>query len=183
MSFELDKKNCLSKIDKSKKGNIDKKISKLIELINKNDNYFTTSSCSGRIMIYTKSKLKNKTKWFFVSHEKIKEINLNFQFKEQLWFKQESFILHLRAKDINSAEKIIKIARDIGLKRAGIQSINKHVNIEIYYHLKFDIPISNKEEILISKKHLNECIKIANNNLDLNFKKIKEFEKKIILNV
>ncbi len=34
MKFEKEKKDCLSKIDKSKKGSIDKKIKKLVELIN-----------------------------------------------------------------------------------------------------------------------------------------------------
>lgn len=183
MSFELYKKNCLNKIDKSKKGNIDKPILKLIELINNNKNYFTTSSCSGRIMVYTKSNKKNESKWFFVSHDKInlKSIDLDKikkSDKKLIWFKQESFILHIRAKDLISAEKLIKIARSIGLKRSGIQTINKNINLEIYYHLGFDMPIKINKNF-IDENYLNECIKLANKNIEKNFIKIKELEEKI----
>jgi tRNA wybutosine-synthesizing protein 3 len=180
MSFELDKKNCLNKVDKSKKGHIDKKISKLVELINNKEEYFTTSSCSGRIMIYTRSNIKNKSKWIFVSHNKIKFDEINFKEIKKLklneiWFKQESFILHLRAKDLQSAEKLLKNAREIGLKKSGLKTISKNINIEIFYHLNFDIPIKVNNQF-IDENFFKEIIIIANKNLNLNLKKIKEFE-------
>ena len=51
MVFEQQKKTVLSKLDKSKKGSIDKGILKLVNTINKNSNYYTTSTCSGRIIL------------------------------------------------------------------------------------------------------------------------------------
>src|SRR5436305_6509068 len=45
-----------SKIDKSPKGSVDEAILPLIELLNKHDDYVTTSSCSGRIAIYCAGK-------------------------------------------------------------------------------------------------------------------------------
>src|SRR5688572_30288206 len=45
-----------SKIDKSPKGSVDEAILPLIELLNKHDDYITTSSCSGRIAIYCAGK-------------------------------------------------------------------------------------------------------------------------------
>ena len=45
------KKAILKKLDKSSKGDWDEKIISLCDKINSNDNYYTTSSCSGRIII------------------------------------------------------------------------------------------------------------------------------------
>ncbi|MBW2966012.1 hypothetical protein KY342_02835, partial [Candidatus Woesearchaeota archaeon] len=51
MQFENQKKTFLKKIDKSKKGGIDKEIIPLVNKINNSRNYYTTSSCSGRIVL------------------------------------------------------------------------------------------------------------------------------------
>ena len=49
-NFDSTKKDILNKKDKSNIGFIDGKISKLCNLINSKEDYFTTSSCSGRII-------------------------------------------------------------------------------------------------------------------------------------
>ncbi len=50
-SFVQQKKSTLSKLDKSSKGDWDKKIVNLCEKINSLENFYTTSSCSGRIVL------------------------------------------------------------------------------------------------------------------------------------
>jgi len=50
--FMKQKLSCLSKIDLSKKGSIDEAVTGIVIFINHCDQYFTTSSCSGRIYIY-----------------------------------------------------------------------------------------------------------------------------------
>lgn len=45
--------SCLSQVDLSKKGSIDDQIMDLVQYINAKDNYFTTSSCSGRISVFS----------------------------------------------------------------------------------------------------------------------------------
>jgi len=50
--FKKQKLSCLSKLDLSKKGSIDEAASGIVFFINHCDQYFTTSSCSGRICIY-----------------------------------------------------------------------------------------------------------------------------------
>ena len=52
MNFEISKRNAIKKIDFSRKGSIDEPIKDLVELINNCDNYFTTSSCSGRVCLF-----------------------------------------------------------------------------------------------------------------------------------
>lgn len=50
--FRKQKQSCLSKIDLSKKGSIDEAVADIVVFINQCDQYFTTSSCSGRIYVY-----------------------------------------------------------------------------------------------------------------------------------
>lgn len=52
-AFEKQKVSCLSQVDLSKKGSIDDEIMDLVQYVNAKDNYFTTSSCSGRISIFS----------------------------------------------------------------------------------------------------------------------------------
>ena len=53
--FEKEKQDFLSKKDKSKKGSIDDGIIGLINLINSKSDYYTTSSCAGRIVLLDNS--------------------------------------------------------------------------------------------------------------------------------
>lgn len=52
-AFEKQKVACLSQVDLSKKGSIDDQIKDLVQYINAKENFFTTSSCSGRISIFS----------------------------------------------------------------------------------------------------------------------------------
>ena len=70
MGFDNEKKNTLSKLDKSTKGSIDEPILPVLDLINDMEDYYTTSSCSGRIMIFEPSGQRH-VDWLHVTHEKI----------------------------------------------------------------------------------------------------------------
>lgn len=53
--FKLKKKSIVGDtLDLSRKGNIDESIKELISFINSLDEYVTTSSCSGRIIVVSK---------------------------------------------------------------------------------------------------------------------------------
>jgi tRNA wybutosine-synthesizing protein 3 len=59
--FDRQKSSVLESSDLSRKGNVDKDIRDLLEKMNSNKNYFSLSSCSGRIIILrqqTHSKVK-----------------------------------------------------------------------------------------------------------------------------
>lgn len=50
-TFSQWKQQCLSKVDLSKKGSVDQDIEHIVTLLNGLEQFFTTSSCSGRIII------------------------------------------------------------------------------------------------------------------------------------
>jgi len=174
MTFQKQKKNILSKIDKSKKGSIDKEIKKLVDKINSFDCYYTTSSCSGRILILTspESGRKNEVEWLFDSHSKIKFNDLKLiikkikNFKENIWFKSEAAILHVVADNIENAVKLMNIARDIGFRRSGIISIkNNKVSMELISTERLEAIIAKKGNLIVTNDYLKELIKEANDKL------------------
>ena len=70
-NFPQRKKDVLSKKDKSSKNDWDKKIKSLCKKINSFENYYTTSSCSGRIVLMIDKKKKAPKLFQFMSHDLI----------------------------------------------------------------------------------------------------------------
>ena len=58
MTFLKQKGIALDGKDLSRKGSIDEPILALVQYINKSEHYFTTSSCSGRILIFEQLQLQ-----------------------------------------------------------------------------------------------------------------------------
>ena len=94
MSFQNDKKVFLSKIDKSSIGSVDEDIKNLIDLINSKENYYSTSSCSGRIVLIEQAEKKKEAEWLMVSHKEVSFEDLKKALKEVpsglVWLKIDS---------------------------------------------------------------------------------------------
>ena len=70
--FIKEKLDFLTKKDKSRAGNIDKGIRKVVERINSYMDYYTTSSCSGRIVLLQRlSDKKHESGWLLKRHSKV----------------------------------------------------------------------------------------------------------------
>ncbi len=160
--FKREKKEFLKKPDKSRKGEIDEKIKPLIDTINDIDYYYTTSSCSGRIMIYKPGKRKQETEWIMVSHEEIKNIKDEY-IKDDYWFKMEGPIIHINCFNLDYAEKIVDLFRSNGWKKTGIITLKRKIIVEVSTPLLIHFPLNknnmNKNEFM--KKVIIE----ANNKL------------------
>jgi len=176
MMFQKEKSQFLGKKDKSVKGNIDKDILKIVELINNKNNYYTTSSCSGRIIVYEKKRKKQDTNFLYVTHEKagfnIKDIK-NIKGND-IWLRQEGFILHVCCKTIKDAEKLLNLVMKAGLKRSGIISLKKKKKnmIEIIGTETMDTIIMDNGKFLASDEYLNILIREANKKMLRNSEKI-----------
>jgi tRNA wybutosine-synthesizing protein 3 len=179
MLFETEKKDFLSKKDKSKKGKIDDKILPLVNKVNSFLNYYTTSSCAGRIKLFVPSKRKQDTALIFVKHDKVtfNEVKKNLEKlpKESVWFRQESFIIHVCCQTIENAQKLLDIANKAGLKRAGIITTKNKIIVELISTEHFDTIISQNGELLVNDSFLRILISEANKKLETNFEKLKKF--------
>lgn len=195
MSFETYKKRYLAELqkqehnvkDKSKKGFLDAEIKELVSLINQKNNFYTTSSCAGRIILFrsmTSKKCDNE--WIVVSHKKVDatEIISNLKVylaetkiktartKSIIWLRYEPLILHVCAKTIEDAEKFLALARSVGFKRGGITAIKKRIMIEVNGVDRLDVPIGNDNKLLVDDKYLLFLLDEANKKLLANLERI-----------
>jgi len=185
MPFQNDKKVFLAKEDKSKKGHIDRNIGKLVELINKNPSYYTTSSCSGRIVLLKLGKLnrKYKAEWLFASHEKVnfsqlkKALSRTRLPKEAVWFLQEGAILHVRCKTLEDTVAFLNRAKAAGFKHSGISSFGKKIIVEVIDTERIEAPVSRDGKPLAEDPYLKFLAQESNDKLGKTIKKIKRLEK------
>ena len=186
--FDKSKNSVLEKLekqDKSRKGYIDEEASPVVRALNKTHDFYTTSSCSGRISLFREAKNKKKydSGWLFVKHgpvifeeisEALKKVPL-----DTVWFRQETPIFHVACRNQEKALELLKTCRDLGFKHSGIIGINKRVMVEIIFNEKMDCPISENNELLVTNEHLSLLINKANEKLRRNNELLKLFEKEI----
>jgi len=174
MEFEKEKKMRLSRKDNSKKGSIDSKIKCLVSKINRKNEYYTTSSCSGRIMLLSEGKAKNEAEWLFVSHGKVSLAQIKGVLEKAgsniVWFRFEPMILHVCCKSLESAERLLESAKSAGFKHSGIVSIKKRVVIEIRGTDFISAPLQCPD-----KRQLKILIDEANKKMKRNDSRIKNF--------
>jgi tRNA wybutosine-synthesizing protein 3 len=162
---------------------IDEKVINFCSFIAKTKNYFTSSSCSGRIALIGLQKDENKKNAYFHKkwHSKVKlnELlkELQRKSKNTLWFKLEPFIYHIGCKNLSSAIKLLEVMKKAGIKRGGIMVAKKgKYLIELQGTQEMSFPVKEKNKILLTKKQLEYYLKIANKKFEKNEKARKRFE-------
>jgi tRNA wybutosine-synthesizing protein 3 len=183
MPFDNEKRCFLGKLDKSRKGAIDRPVKELIGLINSSNDYYTTSSCSGRITLMTSPPPRKKYEavWLYMTHGRPDKQKIRKSLKtvpdDQVWLKMESFILHLRASSLPAAEVILAAAKKAGFKHTGIISLRRKIIIEIFGADRLDVPIADKGSLLLADDYLGYLIDQADMKLQQNLSRILKFEK------
>lgn len=182
-NFLKRKKDILSKIDKSSKGHWDEKIADLCEKINSFDNYYTTSSCSGRIVLIIDQMKKGPDLFLKIYHNLVSFVELNRDLniiaknhKELIKFKQEPCILHVACQTFEDAKILLKKAQLAGWKKSGIIAANSKFIVELNSTEKLEFLIINQGNILVNEEFLKIIVKQANENLKKSWKKIKKLK-------
>ncbi len=155
MTFANEKKTYLAKQDKSKKGDIDALVRPVLNIINRKENYYTTSSCSGRVYLWQGSGKKNETRWIKMSHDPIpkdffelKDIELE-DTTGIVWLRLEAFILHVACRDLNAANILLEASRKI-YKKSSILSASNKIIVEIRGSEFLEMPLYKDKELLFS---------------------------------
>ena len=176
MTFSNEKKTFLEKLDKSKKGEIDEKIIPLLNMLNQNNDYYTTSSCSGRVYLWRGSGKKNETQWLRVSHDLItpdflkitKTVPIpNLNESGLIWLRVEPLILHIACKDLESANKLLAVIRKL-YKKSCLLSVSSKIIVEIRGSEFLEMPLYQNGELLFNNKI--DLLKLVNHKLAISFK-------------
>ncbi len=186
MDFDHDKRMALTKKDKSRKGTVDAGIRALCDIINNKENYYTTSSCSGRIQLLwiAPSRKKHETKFLYSTHDRAdaKEVIKTLHESDgEVWLRTECFILHVVCRTIRDADSLLRACHQLGLKRAGIISMGPKLTIEIINHPRIDAPLRTEGNILVQDHYIKFLTELGNTLLDKNRDMIARLEKKIVL--
>jgi len=186
-NFDLQKKKALESLNEAlEKGLVDSDIISLLNKINSLENYFTTSSCSGRISVMQLPDFGDKLnaiwlgKWH--SEVKIEEVldAINKHDEGMLWFMLNSPILHIAARTLEDAVELLNLAISCGFKHSNIKSIShKKLVVEIRSTERMDVPLGKDKELWVSPEHLAKIISMANLQLRRAKEKLKKFENEI----
>src|SRR3989338_8550527 len=179
-SFLRRKTSVLSKIDKSFIGKWDEKIIPLCNKINSSPNYYTTSSCAGRIVLMISQNKKAHNLFLKISHELISfnwlKNNLNKIKNKFVKFKCEPPILHVVCRNLESASLLLEKAKISGMKHSGIHCLGRNITLEIHGDDRLEFPIFNKNKILVDDDFLKLVAKESNKKLKKSWKIIKKLE-------
>lgn len=181
--FKRNKIKALRSFEEAKLNkNIDEGIVKILEILNKNENYYTSSSCFGRIVLLEIPDIgdKKNAKWLGKWHRRISSEDLLSALKNsnkgQLWILAQSPIIHIGAKNLDLADKILKIAISCGFKNSGIKSISNDIIVEICSTERLDSPVGRDGKFFCNKEHFNLLVDIANNVFSKSNEKLLRFE-------
>ena len=184
-NFQQRKDSILKKKDKSSIGNWDKKIVSLCNKINKKENLYTTSSCSGRLVLMKDDREKSPGLFVKVFHDIVGFADLKQAIEENkdkyqdLKIKVEPCILHLVCKTLDDANKILNKARKTGWKKSGILSFQEKIVLELNGTERLEFPVISDNKVLVEDEFLKKIVSETNKKLRKSWKLIDSLEKEI----
>jgi len=191
ITFSRRKSDCLKKNDKSSIGEFDERIRDLCMKINKLENFYTLSSCSGRIVLIKNLEKKQPEMFVLRSHERLsfeelkKELedyrdNKDNKDKEDLIFKQESPIIHVACETLENAEEMLKKAQTAGMKHSGIIAISSNrIVVEMIGSEQLALPIFADGKRIVEDDFLRLLVKESNKRLEMGWKRLEKLEKSL----
>lgn len=128
-NFHQQKENAINELKASiRVGDVDEDLIPLLGKINALEDYYTTSSCAGRISVLQDLGGKGVNKFLGKWHRKVdaeEVLDVLDKCGGTAWFMYEPPILHIAAKTVEQADSMIKTCREAGFKHSGIQSVKE----------------------------------------------------------
>ncbi|XP_053325695.1 tRNA wybutosine-synthesizing protein 3 homolog isoform X2 [Spea bombifrons] len=181
-SFSRWKAQALGKADLSKKGSVDQEIAETVRVINLREGYFTTSSCSGRIILIDEdgsAVQKQNCSWLFVTHQLCALDDLLPALHKAAGdavLKFEPFVLHVQCRTLEDAQLLHNVAIDSGFRNSGI-TVGKKGKIIMAVRSThcLEVPLSHKGKCLVSGDYVGYVVQTANQKMEENFRRIARF--------
>ncbi|XP_034558840.1 tRNA wybutosine-synthesizing protein 3 homolog [Notolabrus celidotus] len=183
-TFSQWKKQCLGKLDLSKKSSVDEGIEHVVSLLNCCEEFFTTSSCSGRIILIDgvpegSGVQKQNCVWLFVSHQKCKPEELMSglaRSSADAVLKFEPFVLHVQCRQLKDAQLVHSVAVNSGFRNSGL-TVGKTGKIltAVRSTHGLEVPLSRNGVLLVDHEYISFLAKIANEKMEENVRRIQRF--------
>ena len=176
-SFEVCKRNALSKLDKSPKGSLDEPTAPLVHDINRHPDYVTTSSCSGRVALFaTFGEERNRGgRWLLVQHATVTIREVTDALTppptqpaapppELVLFKHEPGILHVQCRHLEAAKRLLQVALSAGFRESGlVLSGSEKVMLAIRTTSNsLELPLASRGVMLLPPSYMELLVTQAN---------------------
>jgi tRNA wybutosine-synthesizing protein 3 len=186
-----DKEKRMESLDmKICEGEVDEEILPIVEKINSNQDYFTTSSCAGRIVLIEMPDLGDKEaaeflgKWHReIEVKEIMDAFLKAKDNTTVFLLAQSPIIHIRCRTLESAVKLRNIAVESGLKYSTLKSLtlsskNEPVKVvvEILSSENIHVPIARSGKLFPDRDYLAFLVENANQALKRAREKLERFK-------
>jgi len=180
MTFEERKKRALERL--AERG-ADADIVEILERINRLENFFTTSSCSGRIVLLKIPHAGSKREAEFIAkwHRPVSPAEVLLALKsmqgrnaecsaasgeasgerEEIWLIEQPPIIHVACRDLRSAEEMLKVAYASGFKYSNLKSLRNFV-VEILSTERMDVPLCACGRMLCTAEYIEFVVSRAN---------------------
>ena len=180
------KEKLLNSLEKAKSENkVDEGIKKILKLLNKSDDYYTSSSCAGRIVLIELPSIGDKKGAVFLGkwHRKVEYSEVWEVAKKTktgiLYLLAQSPIMHVGANTHKAADNLLKTAISCGFKNSGAKSTGCKIIVEICSTERLDSPIGKDGKLFCNEEHLILLVNIANEVLDRSRRKLHRLEDKL----
>lgn len=185
--FEMVKARHTRLWEKAKAGKkADEKMKGLVDFLFSKKDYFATSTCSGRILlIQLDEKEAKKPKAFLAKWHELPSFEQVWKAvlkpsRENLWFKQEPFVIVIGTTGLENAKKTISICRNNGVKKCGIMACEQgKFLVEIMGSHYMSFRAKEKNTIIIEKQAFKKEFEIASAKLQANWKMLEKLEKSL----
>ncbi|MDP6156634.1 MAG: hypothetical protein QF682_10970 [Candidatus Thermoplasmatota archaeon] len=188
----------LVRLDESiQEGKVDPEAIPILNLINSNSKYLTTSSCSGRIQLISLREVGGKkdsrivAKWHSpVKGEDFGSALTSWKDNGSLYLMAQSPIFHVEADDLMSAITLRNLAQANGFKYSTIRSIKLNrangepvkITVEILSSENLHTPLGENAEIIANSDYIEFLRSRANHHFSRGKMKLRRLEKGLSLN-
>ncbi|XP_057572036.1 tRNA wybutosine-synthesizing protein 3 homolog [Hippopotamus amphibius kiboko] len=182
--FRRWKAQCLSKADLSRKGSVDEDVVELVQLLNGREQFFTTSSCAGRIVLLDggingSEVQKQNCCWLLVTHKPCVKDDVIVALKKangDAILKFEPLVLHVQCRQLQDAQILHSVAIDSGFRNSGI-TLGKRgkTMLAVRSTHGLEVPLSHKGKLMVTEEYIDFLLKIANQKMEENKKRIERF--------
>lgn len=131
-------------------------------------------------MLVEKDQPKKEHAVLFASHECLSLIQLHevlgmIHSPHDVWFRQESFILHVTCADLTAAQRLLQACNLAGLKRAGITALGERIQMEILGTEYMETLFYKRGECLVEDRYLKLLLEEANQKMKKNKERLSRF--------
>lgn len=151
-------------------GYLDRDLLPVIVVVNSDNELFTTSSCSGRIVVMDADYpwTREETGIIFKSHVPVRPEDLAFLYRlkphKKIWVVVTGPILHVSSSTRRKAVKVLEVARRAGFKHSGIMHVGKTrgVFLELVTGIYVSQLIMTSVEVFVSEEKLVGLLRVLN---------------------